>query len=569
MSQINLKSILGITSITTPAGVDDVFTVHSNDTTERFRVDQNGNQVVAGILTVTQDLNVDGHTNLDNVSIAGVSTFSDNIRLAAGKVYGFSADTNTYITNYQPDSIEMTTGGVERFELKATNSGNSTVLTISDDGNHGDVYGGTGIVVHGSSGARIKFAQSSLGYGIAAGFEVGAYDGGAYLINREPQDIFFSIAPNSSSNPSELVRITSAGHMGLGSNNPTKRLTVQAGSNNTDIALFTGNDLNRGLLISTVAANSQNDMGVVYHAHGQHAGSYLGEHIFKTNNTERLRITSTGDLGINNSIPQKKVHISTTGNQKIVIDPNYSNNSGGSSNSEANANNIVESVLIRTSYGDNAASSANAGHKWGIKFQGYNGNDFTQARSKCAGVFAVSEDTGAGYNRNVGLAFHTSQFDTAHREVMRINTNGIVTKPYQYTFLVDTTNHQKSANWSKITDHAPVAAQCTNVSDGTNWSNSTQRFTAPVAGVYHFYVGGWSYGNSNGSRYAYCFKHQNGNNFDYIGGGDYCSGDSPMAGWSRDIKLSAGEWVELWGYSVIAVRWGGGHHFFWGGYLLG
>ena len=76
MSQINLKSILGITSITTPAGVDNVFTVHSNDTTERFRVDQNGNQVIAGILTVTQDLNVDGHTNLDNVSIAGVTTFS-------------------------------------------------------------------------------------------------------------------------------------------------------------------------------------------------------------------------------------------------------------------------------------------------------------------------------------------------------------------------------------------------------------------------------------------------------------------------------------------------------------
>ena len=159
------------------------------------------------------DLNVDGHTNLDNVSVAGVTTFSDNIRLAAGKVYGFSADTNTYITNYQADSIEMTTGGVERFELKATPDGNSTILTISDDGNHGQLYGGTGVVVHGSSGARIKFAQNSLGYGIADGFEVGAYDGGAYLINREPQDIFFSIAPNSSSNPSELVRIRSTGNV--------------------------------------------------------------------------------------------------------------------------------------------------------------------------------------------------------------------------------------------------------------------------------------------------------------------------------------------------------------------
>ena len=70
MSQINLKSITGITSITTPGGVDDVFTVHSNDTTERFRVDSNGNQVIAGILTVTQDLDVDGHANLDNISIA-------------------------------------------------------------------------------------------------------------------------------------------------------------------------------------------------------------------------------------------------------------------------------------------------------------------------------------------------------------------------------------------------------------------------------------------------------------------------------------------------------------------
>ena len=285
--------------------------------------------------------------------------------------------------------------------------------------------------------------------------------------------------------------------------------------------------------------------------------------------SELLRITSGGNLSLGNSNAAKKVHISTTGNQKILIDPNYNNNSGGSSNSEANANNIVESILIRTSFGDNAASQTNAGHKWGIKFQGYNGNDFTQATSKCAGVFAVSEDEAGGYNRNVGLTFHTSPYNTNHREVMRINTNGIVTKPYQYVFTVSTGNHQKTANWSKITNHAPVASLCTGVSDGTNWSNSTQRFTAPVAGVYHFFVGGWSYGNSNGSRYAYAFRHTNGNNLTFIGGGDYCSGDSPMVGWSRTIKLAKDEWVELWGYSAIAVQWGGGHVFYWGGYLLG
>ena len=85
MSAIHTKSLTGITSITTPPGVDNVFTVHSNDTTERFRIDQTGNQSIAGILTVAQDLDVDGHTNLDNVSIAGVTTFSDSSRIIDDK----------------------------------------------------------------------------------------------------------------------------------------------------------------------------------------------------------------------------------------------------------------------------------------------------------------------------------------------------------------------------------------------------------------------------------------------------------------------------------------------------
>ena len=54
MSQISLKSISGITSITTPAGVDNVFSIHTNDTTEVFRIDQTGNQNISGIITASQ-----------------------------------------------------------------------------------------------------------------------------------------------------------------------------------------------------------------------------------------------------------------------------------------------------------------------------------------------------------------------------------------------------------------------------------------------------------------------------------------------------------------------------------
>ena len=38
-----------------------------------------------GNIEIAKDLDVDGHTNLDNVSIAGITTFSDSIY--AGRIY--------------------------------------------------------------------------------------------------------------------------------------------------------------------------------------------------------------------------------------------------------------------------------------------------------------------------------------------------------------------------------------------------------------------------------------------------------------------------------------------------
>ena len=73
MSQISQKSISGITSITTPAGIDDVFTVHSGDTTERFRVDQSGNQNISGIVTATNFKT--GSSNLHSTGLTVGDTF--------------------------------------------------------------------------------------------------------------------------------------------------------------------------------------------------------------------------------------------------------------------------------------------------------------------------------------------------------------------------------------------------------------------------------------------------------------------------------------------------------------
>ena len=70
MSAISLKSITGITSITTPAGVDNQLTLHTNNTTERVKIDVAGNV----------------HVN-NHLAVAGVTTFASNIDVNAN-IYG-------------------------------------------------------------------------------------------------------------------------------------------------------------------------------------------------------------------------------------------------------------------------------------------------------------------------------------------------------------------------------------------------------------------------------------------------------------------------------------------------
>ena len=78
MSQINQKSISGITSITTPAGVDNQLTVHTNDTTEVMKVTSSGLNVT-GVITATSFSGVvQSDTPLGNSTSSTVFYEADN-----------------------------------------------------------------------------------------------------------------------------------------------------------------------------------------------------------------------------------------------------------------------------------------------------------------------------------------------------------------------------------------------------------------------------------------------------------------------------------------------------------
>ena len=150
MTVVNPKSISGINSITMASGSDDLLTIHSNNTTERVRVDSSGNLTAtsfsgdgSSLTGVASTENIRTNTNatfLQNINVSGTVTATSyagsgaNLtNLPAGQLTGTIADARFPATLPAVSGANLTGIEVGMSTASAQVSGITTVVDLSKD----------------------------------------------------------------------------------------------------------------------------------------------------------------------------------------------------------------------------------------------------------------------------------------------------------------------------------------------------------------------------------------------------------------------------------------------------
>ena len=262
-----------------------------NSSTERLRIESSGN------ISIFKDLDVDGHTNLDNVSVAGLTTFSGDIRTHNIFPSGSNRDIGSVANPFRDIHLSNDLSLIDNGLLKL---GDNNELLIQHSGSNNFIEGGSGF--SGNLYLRAKLNQEG----------VSIESDGAVTLNH--------------SGSAKLV--TSSGGVGV-----TGDITVSGNVDGVDIAAL---NTTVGTKLANVVEDTSPQLGGDLYSNGRHirmdntkyvylgtdgfgiAGYALNQVYFEGNSTgQTIYIRPKLNQESIKAVPNGSVALHYSGNKKL------------------------------------------------------------------------------------------------------------------------------------------------------------------------------------------------------------------------------------------------------------
>ena len=208
-------------------------------------------------------------------------------------------------------------------------------------------------------------------------------NGGA-VFNEASADVDFRV--ESDGNANMLFVDGGNNAVGIGTSSPATALDARGGINSAH-ATFSG-QAGRGLLLET-EATTNNDDTVVYNAQ-----TSTGQHSFETNGTKRMRIDSSGNVGIGIASPTATYGGSGT---LDASGPLVSRGQLATHQTNAGVFQYGNNITSIRSYGASSGSGS-----FVFKTGGGGAEDTTRMRIDSAGTISSQYGTSTGYNQTSG-----------------------------------------------------------------------------------------------------------------------------------------------------------------------
>ena len=277
------SQIKGITeNAANNAGFLSFWTNSAGTVSEKLRITSEG-RVGIGVTSPPQALSVFGNIYQRQ---GDVITWN-NGDCQIGGVSGYHFVISTY------------TGSSMTEKLRVTSGGNVGIGTASPTVGYG---GDKGLHIHstltsGTRGSTIHLTSGTTGTAAGDGSKIHQSDNDLAITNYENARL------DLGTNGSHRLTIKGDGNVGIGTDSPATRLEVKDNENNN---LATSIRLSQGYnsAFSEIASNFGGSMTLNA---GQGGGTPVMH--FQVNDSEKMRLTNNGRLGINNSNPQDRIHL--------------------------------------------------------------------------------------------------------------------------------------------------------------------------------------------------------------------------------------------------------------------